>query len=66
MTNTFARRAMVLLAGCGAALSLAACDSAGSITQPDAGPKAFQPAAHHDEAACRSGYMDSTGRWVCA
>jgi hypothetical protein len=55
MFNSISRRSIVLLAGVGAALTLAACDSAGSVTQPATTQKSFQPSAHHD----------TFGRWVC-
>jgi hypothetical protein len=67
MFATVSRRSIVLLAGLGAALTLAACDSAASVTEPT--QKSFQPSAHHDgtdSTTCISGYLDSAGRFVCA
>jgi hypothetical protein len=70
MFNTISRRSVVLIAGFGAALTLAACDSAGSVTQPASAQKSLQPRAHHDDSdssgTCLSGYLDTSGRWVCA
>ncbi|MEO7086216.1 MAG: hypothetical protein ABI085_18090 [Gemmatimonadaceae bacterium] len=67
MFSIISRRSIVVLAGVGAALTLAACDSAGSVTE-NASQKSFQPTAHHDDgdSACKSGYIDTFGRWTCA
>ena len=65
---TISRRAAVLAAGLGAALTLAACDTAASVTQPDATRKTMQATPHFDDTdstTCLSGYLDATGRWVC-
>jgi hypothetical protein len=66
MRNTICRRSFILLAGLGVALTLAACDSASSVTQP-ALQRTVQPAPRHDgtDTTCISGYIDALGRWVC-